>query len=331
MIEETVVRSSVWLGFALLGLLVGCSPDEPNIQSPAETTAIPSEEGYLEVEGGKIWYRTAGARGERTPLLLLHGGPGGGSRTLESLEALGKDRLVVFYDQLGAGRSDHPVDTSLWTIERHIMELNLVREKLGLEHVHVLGHSWGSMLLIEYLLTRPEGVVSATFASPLFSTARWIADAQERVKELPEDVQRVIEVHERAGTTDSAEYQEAVSLFYHRFLSRTDPWPESMNLEFQEFGAEVYKYMWGPSEFSATGTLSDWDRMDALPGLELPTLFTVGEFDETLPSTVQDYARSVPGARFEMIPNAAHITFVDAPDVCIDVVRKFLSDVEAGS
>jgi len=248
---------------------------------------------------------------------------------MEPLAALGDDRPVVFYDQLGGGRSEKPDDPSLWTIERHIAGLEAVRQTLGLREVHILGHSWGSMLLTEYLLTDPQGVRSATFASPLFSTARWLADARERVAELPPEVQKVIEEQEAAGTTDSPEYLAAVMAFYHRFLLRQDPWPAVMDrMMGEEFGVAVYRHMWGPSEFTATGTLRDWDRMDALPGLSLPTLFTVGEFDETFPSTVEDYASRVPASRFEMIPGAGHLTFLDAPERNVQIVREFLREVE---
>lgn len=321
-----------------LFLLAACSGGEEAAPPDALETTVadaPSvsdspaaeNEGFLEVPGGRVWHRVAGS-GDGVPLLLLHGGPGAGSRTMEVLASLGDERPVVFYDQLGAGRSEKPADTSLWTIERHIAELNAVRDALGLSEVHILGHSWGSMLLIEYLLTEPDGVRSATFASPLFSTARWLADAKQRVTELPEELQRVIETHEAAGTTDSPEYQEAVLAFYRRFMVRRDPWPEAMAQTMVEFGLDVYAHMWGPSEFTATGTLSDWDRMDALPGLGLPTLFTVGEFDETFPSTVEDYASRVAGARFEVLAGAGHLTFVDAPEDNVRVMRDFLRDVE---
>jgi len=294
----------------------------------ASTPTLVPGEGTIDVPGGKVWYRVVGD-GPGVPLLLLHGGPGGGSRYMEPLAALGDDRPVVFYDQLGGGRSEKPDDPSLWTIERHIAELDAVRQTLGLREVHILGHSWGSMLLTEYLLTDPQGVRSATFASPLFSTARWLADARERVAELPPEVQKVIEEQEAAGTTDSPEYQEAVMAFYHRFLLRQDPWPAVMDrMMGEEFGVAVYRHMWGPSEFTATGTLRDWDRMDALPGLSLPTLFTVGEFDETFPSTVEDYASRVPASRFEMIPGAGHLTFLDAPERNVQIVREFLREVE---
>ncbi|MDH3732382.1 MAG: proline iminopeptidase-family hydrolase [Gemmatimonadota bacterium] len=321
---------SAWL----FTLLAGCSSPESGAgrleRTESEATAVraiaPSE-GSIAVPGGNVWYRVVG-EGDGVPLLLLHGGPGAGSRGFEPFEALGADRPVVFYDQLGAGRSEKPSDTSLWTIERHIAEIDAVRDALGLDEVHILGHSWGSMLLIEYLLTDPAGVRSATFASPLFSTARWLADAKRRVTELPQELQDVIEVHETAGTTDSPEYMGAVTAFYQRYLLRTDPWPPLMTQTMEEFGYEVYAYMWGPSEFTATGTLETWDRMDALPGLGLPTLFTVGEFDETFPETVADYASRVPGARFEEIPAAAHMTMLDAPEANVRIMQEFLRNVE---
>ena len=315
------------------GLVLSCSSEPPPAderdasQAEASSSAVTPGEGTIAVPGGNVWYRVVG-EGDGLPLLLLHGGPGAGSRAFRTFEALGVDRPVVFYDQLGAGRSEKPSDTSLWTIERHVAELDAVREALGLDEVHILGHSWGSILLIEYLLTEPEGVRSATFASPLFSTARWIEDAKRRVEELPPELQEVIERHEAAGTTDSEEYQGAVLEFYRRFLVRTDPWPPEIVQTMEEFGYEVYGYMWGPSEFTATGTLRDWDRMDALPGLGLPTLFTVGEFDETFPATVSDYASRVPGARFEIVPDAGHMTMVDAPAASVRIMQAFLADVE---
>jgi len=62
---------------------------------------VVSQEGYIPVTGGRVWYRIVGA-GTGIPLLTLHGGPGANSAYLESLSALADERPVVFYDQLGA-------------------------------------------------------------------------------------------------------------------------------------------------------------------------------------------------------------------------------------
>src|SRR5580658_7720399 len=98
----------------------------------------PAVEGYVEVPGGRVWYRIAGADQPGTPLLRLHGGPGLPHDYLEPLEALAARRPVIFYDQLGCGRSDRPADDSLWTLDRFVEELAVVRDALGLERPHVL-------------------------------------------------------------------------------------------------------------------------------------------------------------------------------------------------
>jgi proline iminopeptidase len=120
-------------------------------------------EGFVSVEGGRVWYRSVGSGG--IPLLLLHGGPGAGHDYLEPLEMLAADRQVVFYDQLGCGRSDRPDNSALWRIERFVTEVAQLRRALGLSHIHLLGHSWGGWLAIEYLLSQPAGVVSVVLAS----------------------------------------------------------------------------------------------------------------------------------------------------------------------
>ena len=115
------------------------------------------DEGYINVPGGRVWYRSvgpdSGSEG-RTPLLCLHGGPGFTHNYLEPLEALADQRRVVFYDQLGCGRSDRPDDETLWTVERFVEELVQVRAALGLDRLHLFGSSWGGMLAMQYVLDR---------------------------------------------------------------------------------------------------------------------------------------------------------------------------------
>jgi pimeloyl-ACP methyl ester carboxylesterase len=100
-------------------------------------------EGHVEVPGGRIWYRIAGADRPGTPVLCLHGGPGMPHDYLEPLEDLAVNRPVVFYDQLGCGRSGRPADDSLWTTDRFVEELAVVHAVLGLKRPHLFGNSWG--------------------------------------------------------------------------------------------------------------------------------------------------------------------------------------------
>jgi proline iminopeptidase len=281
----------------------------------------------VDVPGGRVWYRVAGS-GTATPLLVLHGGPGAPSYYLKPFEALADERPVIFYDQLGAGRSDSITDTTLLTVERFVAELAAVREALDLDEVHILGHSWGTMLATDYLLTRPAGVRSVIMASPAISIPRWLADADTLLLTMPDDIRQAVARHEAAGTFEDPEYQAAVLAFYQRYLARRQPWSADVDSTFAQFNTTVYGYMWGPSEFTATGTLQDYDRTDRLREIAVPTLFTTGRYDEARVPTVEYYRSLVPGAELAILENSAHLTMQDEPAENVRIVREFLRRVE---
>ena len=281
--------------------------------------------GFVQVPGGRIWYQVVG-EGPGTPLVVLHGGPGAPSYYMSSLARLGAERPVIFYDQLGAGRSDVPTDTTLWRMERFMAELDSLRSHLGLREIHLLGHSWGSMLATDYLLAHPAGVQSVILASPALSAARWAADADTLITTLPDSIQRAIATHEADESFDAPDYRAAVDAYYALYLTRQGG-PE-LDSTLVHFGWALYGYMWGPSEFTATGTLKGYDRTGRLGELHLPVLYTTGEFDEARPSTVRYYQSLTPGAEFALIPGSAHLTTIDAPEAFADTVSRFLREVE---
>src|ERR1700736_1182097 len=155
----------------------------------------PVKDGYVNVTGGRVWYEIVG-EGDATPLITLHGGPGFTHDYLEPLGALCRERPVVFYDQLGSGKSDHPHDKSLWKIDRFVKELAELRSALGLKRAHILGQSWGTMLLTDYALTQPDRVVSLIFSDPLCSFPEWSKDAATYRKDLPAVTRDVLDRHE---------------------------------------------------------------------------------------------------------------------------------------
>lgn len=292
----------------------------------AERGLTPGE-GFIDVPGGRVWYEIVGY-GNATPLLVLHGGPGWPSDYLQPLRRVAVDRPVVFYDQLGAGRSDRNMDESLWRMKRFIEELAAVRQSLGLEEVHILGHGWGSMLAVDYLQTHPAGVRSVVLAGPVMSAERWAADARKLIEQLPFDSQYAIRKHQAAGTTSAPAYQAAKQEYYTMYLSRLDPWPARLMDTFGKMNSQLRVHMWGGSEFELTGTLRDYEREEALPALDLPVLITVGRHDEVTPETAAHYRDLVPGARLEVFENSAHMTMMDEPDAYADAVRRFLDLVD---
>jgi proline iminopeptidase len=141
------------------------------------TAAVEVREGYAPVTGGRVWYRVVGGGGA-IPLVTVHGGPGGIHDYLEPLEALANERPVVLYDQLGAGKSDALDDVTLWTNERMIDELGRVLDALELDWVHLLGHSWGTIIAAEYALRSPDRLASLVLSDPCLSVPRFAAGSR---------------------------------------------------------------------------------------------------------------------------------------------------------
>ena len=292
-----------------------------------------SAEGYVSFRGFRTWYRVVG-EGEapgRDPVLVLHGGPGTGHDYLEPLAALAASgRRVVFYDQLGCGRSDHPHDPSLWNVGLFVEEVAAVREALGLSRIHLLGQSWGGMLALEVTLAKHPGLVSLVLASSLASVPLWIAETNRLRGQLPPEVRETLTRHEAAGTTDSTEYQDAVMVFYRRHVCRLDPFPECLERSFANLAAdpEVYNTLWGPSEFHATGRLKEWDVTPRLGEVRLPTLVLSGRFDEATPAVVEAIQRGIAGSESVTFEESSHMPHVEEPERFLSVVEAFLARVE---
>jgi proline iminopeptidase len=287
-------------------------------------------QGFIDVPGGPVWYRVAGD-GPGIPLLVLHGGPGGTSCGYSLLEPLGETRPVVRYDQLGTGRSGRPEDLSLWEVERFVAELDVLRHSLGLEQMHLLGHSWGASLAAAYVLEKgTQGIASLTLSSPLLSTPLWIEDANTLRRQLPEDVQQTLVEHEHEGTTDSDEYRQASEVFYKRHIYAGERPERPATCAGAPWSKVIYEYMWGPTEFYATGNLLDFDVTDRLHEIDVPVLFMTGEFDEARPETVAEFQKLVPGSRFVVIEDAAHASLSKKPDQYRQILHDFFASVESG-
>lgn len=285
-------------------------------------------EGHIAVPGGRVWYRMLG-EGPATPLVLLHGGPGFTSEYLDSLEALADERPVLRYDQLGCGRSERPGVPSLWNVARFVEELKQVLSALGLQRVHILGQSWGSMLAVDYALTLPAGLESLILASPPLSIPRWMADTRRMLDAMPAHVRATIERHESSGSTSCPEYQAAVLQFYRRHLCRMDPWPDALERALAGANTAVYEAMWGPSEFSVTGCLADYDRTDSVGEIDVPTLLTCGRYDEATPEAIAWYSSLIVGSKAVVFEDSAHFSHLEEAESYVAVVREFLRGVKA--
>lgn len=288
-------------------------------------------EGHIPFRNHRVWYRIVGSREDysKYPLLCVHGGPGTPHDYLEPLEDMaGTGRRVIFYDQLGCGKSDRPDDPSMWTVDLFLEELSVVRETLGLNRCHLLGSSWGGMLAMEYALLRPAGLASLVLASAPAAIPQWISEADRLRKGLPSEVQEVLRKHEDAGTTDDPEYQDAMMVFYRQHVCRLDPWPHYVSRAFENMGLQVYITMFGPSEFYATGTLKDWDITQRLPEIQVPTLITSGRYDEATPAIAETTHRLIPDSEWVLFEQSSHMAFAEERHRYMSVLDDFLMRVE---
>lgn len=297
----------------------------------------PARELMAPVPGGRVYVRINGRLdGPRLPVVALHGGPGGTHGSMLEALALADERAVILYDQLDSGRSDHPNDPANWTVGRFTDELEAVRRAVGVPRWHVVGHSWGGTIALEYGARRPAALAGLVLASPLVSTRSWIADANALRAQLPRDVQAVLESCDPPRpVTPSCE--KATNVFYQQFNGR-EPVRDSLKAYAKVeraaggkgFNPILYNTMWGSSEFVATGTLKDYDGEPLLARLDgRRTLFIDGQYDEARPVTLGAFAARVPGAEFAVVPGAAHGFLSDRPEESLGILRPWLRDRDA--
>jgi len=289
-----------------------------------------ADEGYVEGEGGRVWYRRLG-EGDALPVLLLHGGPGAAHDYMLPLaERLSEHRPAIVYDQLGCGRADKPDDTSLWTVDRSVTEVDQVRAALGLEHCHLLGQSWGGWLAIDYMARGPVGVAGLVLASTSASIAQFVAGARRLIDALPEPHRTALQELGARGEYDHPDYRAAEQEFYRRHLCRMDPWPEALVRSSDQMeGNQVYATMNGPTEFDVIGRLRTWDRTPDLGRIDVPTLITCGRYDEITPACSETIAEGIPDARVVVFEESAHVAHLEEAEAYAGTVEEFLESVEA--
>lgn len=285
--------------------------------------------GYLDVKGGKIWYQVLG-EGFEIPLLMLHGGPGFTSYYLTALaDSIAKDRPVIIFDQLGCGRSDKITDTSLMNMQHHVDQVAALLKHLKIKEYDLYGHSFGTMLAMDFYLQHPENIRSVVLASPCMRTQTWIDDAGILMQTLPDSTRITLQAMSKGMKTDSLQLANALTLYYNSFYNRKQPVSLYIDSSQRNQALNVYRHMWGPEEFVATGNLKNYDRTADLPKLKVPVLFTAGQYDAARPATVMYYQSLVPGSSFVEISGAGHSTMTDNIDAEIRAIRQFWRSVQA--
>ena len=291
------------------------------------TPALAAGEAMLPVTGGRIWYKVSGS-GTGTPMILIHGGPGMGSFYMKSMEALGDDRPVVRYDQLGAGKSDRLTDTTLMTIPRYVEELDSLRRTLKYDKIFLNGNSWGTIVAIEYYKAHPDRVAGILFSGEAFDIAAAEKEINKWVATLSPAAQKAFAQYNVDKNLEAPAYKAAVEEFYAKSVWR-HPVMADVDSTMRLMGAEQYRHFQGENETMIVGALKGYNAVKDLPNIKVPVLMTTGEFDELGPKLIEQHAKMIPGAKFIVYKDAAHVTQWDAAEQSVKDARDFFRSVDS--
>ena len=259
-------------------------------------------------------------------LFLLNGGPGLPCDYLREplLRMVKGGYRVVAYDQLGCGKSDRPTDPALWTIARYVEEVEAVREALGQGKVHLLGHSWGGWLGIEYALTHPEALKTVILEDTAADIPHLVLELERLRAALGPETVAMMQRHEAEDTLNHPEYQAAVTILNYRHVCRLAEWPAPVKRSLDDWNMGPYKTIQGPNEFLYVGNLKDWNRVPELHRIKAPVMITTGQHDELTPACAMRMKLAIPGSELHVFPNSSHMPFYEEPAAYYPVLTAFL-------
>jgi len=272
-------------------------------------------------------------------VLLLHGGPGGTHEEFGNFDGYLPNEEIeyIYYDQLDSYFSDKPNDSTLWTTEHFVEEVEQVRKALNLtkDNFYLLGQSWGGILAMEYALKYQANLKGLIVSNMVASVPEYNKYAQNVLgPQLPEDVLKEIKKIEANKDYANPRYEELLMKhFYTKHILRKplDKWPKSVHLLFEHLNPDIYIYMQGPSEFGITGdaTLKDWDISDRLKDIKVPTLMLGAKHDTMDPKYMEWMATEVQNGS-SVTTNGSHLSQFDDPETYFSALVKFIKNVDRG-
>jgi proline iminopeptidase len=282
----------------------------------------------------KVWTKRFG-NNPRIKILLLHGGPSMTHEYMECFESFFPKEGFEFYeyDQLGSYYSDQPKDSSLWTIERFVDEVEQVRNAIGADssNFYVLGNSWGGMLAMEYALKHQQHMKGLIVANMVASIPDYNVYAKNVLApQMDQKVYEELMAIEKRGDYTNPRYEELLMPnFYSKHICRLSEWPEPANRSFKHINYDIYKMMQGPSEFGASGRLLNWDIKDQLKNITIPTLMIGAKHDTMDPAAMEAQSKMVKNGSYLYCPNGSHLSMWDDQQVFMKGVIDWIKKVDS--
>jgi L-proline amide hydrolase len=293
-----------------------------------------AREGTIPFGKYHTWYRIEGPLDSAlTPIVTLHGGPGFSHDHIEAVGALSRTgHPVIFYDQLGNGRSTQLSDQpeSFWTVELFKDEFFNLVSYLGIEENFIIfGHSWGTMLGSEIAVTQPIGLRALILSSGLASSAKWASEASRLIEELPVELREAIRKAINSGDFDSPEFTAANNYYLSLHGSRLKTHSPGLqrSMEYLTTNPSIYLSMWGAAEFVVKGSLREWSVVERLHRIQVPTLVVSGFYDQATPQVQEEFVQNIQNVQSEVFSKSSHAPFDEEPEAYIASVSNFLSSL----
>jgi proline-specific peptidase len=292
---------------------------------------IPDRDGYARVRGKRLYYRRVG-KPVRGTILVLHGGPGLTHEYLTPLADLaGVGYELVFYDQLGCGRSERPPSYRDYTITANADDADELRRQLRLGRVHLFGHSYGGALALQAAVRHSRAWSSVVVSSGFASMRTLWKGGRQRVSQLSTVNRRAWLRDDRTGVSTPASAR-AVEEFRRRFMEHSANRPYEVWLTFSHANLRILNAMGfaTPRLYDAgyrRGTMAGWDITPELPRLRMPVLITVGQFDHVTPTCAREIHRLVPHSRLVVAHGEGHLPFFEGRDHYVSLLRDFFDRV----
>jgi len=284
----------------------------------------------------KVWTKRFG-NNPKIKILLLHGGPAMTHEYMECFETFFQRQGFEFYeyDQLGSYYSDQPKDSSLWTVDRFVEEVDQVRQAIGADssNFYILGNSWGGILAMEYALKYQKNLKSLLVANMVASAPEYAKYAEDVLaKQMkPEVLAEVKELEAKKDFANPRYMELLMPNFYREHLCRLTDFPDAFNRSMKHANGEIYTMMQGPSEFGISGRLANWDIKNRLKEITVPTLMVGAKHDTMDPKAMEEQSKLVKKGQFLYCPNGSHLSMWDDQKVFMTGVIKFIKDVDSGA
>ncbi|MCG2459254.1 proline iminopeptidase-family hydrolase [Flavobacteriaceae bacterium F89] len=343
------MKNSIYSFIISASLLLGCQEKQRSIaETDCKSTYMDYSNSDDQITGGVrmipietpkgtfyVWTKRVG-NNPKMKVLLLHGGPGATHEAFENFDGYLPNAEIeyIYYDQLDSYYSDKPNDSTLWTTQHFVEEVEQVRKALNLnkDNFYLLGQSWGGILAMEYALKYQDNLKGLIISNMMASIPEYEKYAEVLGAQLPPKVYKEIKDFEAKEDFANPKYTELVTKYYyteHILRKPLDQWPEFVNRAFNHLNPNIYIYMQGYSEFGVTGnaTLKGWDVSDRLKELTVPTLMIGGKYDTMDPKYMEWMSTQVQHGR-SITANAGHISQYDDPKTYFTGLIKFVKDVD---